>query len=120
MKISIRDLLWLLAVLALGLGWWVNNRALWLSRREIDEERIEVIRLAKELRDNLEIAKREIELRDRIRQAQMRGETIKILSEENIVDWSVLEEQIPPRNGYRAARETPPASSVHAPSTPKE
>jgi hypothetical protein len=27
MKVSIRDLLWLTVVAALGLGWWIDNRA---------------------------------------------------------------------------------------------
>jgi hypothetical protein len=112
MKFSIRDLLWLFAVLALGLGWWVNSRELWVSRREIDEERIEVIKQAKELRDNLKVAREVIEIQEKVR----RGGQISITH--GSVDWSVLEEQIPPRKGYRAAPETP-TSSAPAPNPPK-
>jgi hypothetical protein len=114
MTFSIRDMFWLLSVLALGLGWWVNSRQLWLSRREIDEERIEVIKQAKELRDNLAAAKEDIEGLTGL----WRGERIHYAHDKNTPDWSVLEEQIPPRKGYRAATGTPPNSSAPAPTPP--
>lgn len=37
MKLSIRDLLWLTVVVALALGWWINNRQ---QAKEILELRV--------------------------------------------------------------------------------
>jgi hypothetical protein len=51
MRFSIRDLLWLTLVVAMGLGWWVSYRAL-------DDRRLEAVRQAHSQRYTLTEAKR--------------------------------------------------------------
>ena len=50
MRFTIRDLLWLTVVVAMGLGWWVSYRG-------IDAKRIQTASHANRLRKNLETAK---------------------------------------------------------------
>ena len=81
MRFSIRDLLWLTVVVAMGLGWWMSYRA-------VDAKRIAAVRQAHRFRLTLETAK------------TAETETHEIYSSEAgvdivgyafpFVDWSVL------------------------------
>lgn len=68
MRFSIRDLLWLTVVVAMGLGWWVSYRA-------VDAKRLEAVQQTQRHRAVLRQAKASNELLDRFLNDVLTGET---------------------------------------------
>jgi hypothetical protein len=84
MRFSIRDLLWATLVVALGLGWWVSDRAM-------DAKRLEAVGQAHRQRATLADAKL---AHDQIDSALYNLETGSTITARWPVDWSILDEPL--------------------------
>ena len=99
MRFSIRDLLWLTVIVAMGTGWWTTSHALQLRNQAVNAERVAVIHHAQKLQDMLGRAKLNNDQLEEDVSYLMRHplmtETSSRTSQRYKVDWSVLKEAIP-------------------------
>lgn len=85
-RFSIRELMLLTLVVALGLGWWLHYR-------RVDAHRQAIIQHAERLRNALVVARKSnLELEDQVERVWSGGSGLFV----NIApDWSVLNEKVP-------------------------
>ncbi len=99
-RFSIRDLLFVTVIVATGTGWWTTSHALQLKNQAVNAERVAVIHQAQKLHDMLGRAKLNNDSLNEDYNYFMRHppmtETHSRLSSRAKIDWSVLDEPIPP------------------------